>query len=368
MERVTVALGSRSYPIWVGSGLLERAANWVAPLLKRRRLFVVTDQTVALAQLPRLAAGLSSGGVECIPLVLEPGERTKSFAQFESLLNQLLHLGVERSDVLAALGGGVIGDLTGFAASVLRRGVDFVQIPTTLLAQVDSSVGGKTGINTQQGKNLVGTFHQPRLVLADRDSLQTLPDRQRKAGYAEVVKYGLIDDRSFFEWLEANGASVLSLEPSAYMHGVVSSCRAKARIVAEDERESGRRALLNLGHTFGHALEAANGFGDALLHGEAVAIGMVLAFDFSVRLGICPAEDSSRVRAHLSQVGLPVDLRGAPGVRNDARQLVQAMGQDKKVIAGKLHFILTRGIGKAFTAADVALDELEAFLEAQLKG
>ncbi|MBW7835188.1 MAG: 3-dehydroquinate synthase [Sphingomonadales bacterium] len=366
-EIVRVGLGARGYDIIVGPGILKDAGRYVAPLLTQRRTVIVSDETVARLHLDVLIAGLRREGIAAETVTVPPGEGSKSFAGLETLIDRLLSLAVERGDVIMALGGGVIGDLTGFAASILRRGVDFIQVPTTLLAQVDSSVGGKTGINTRHGKNLVGAFHQPRLVLADIDALTTLPARELRAGYAEVVKYGLLGDAVFFNWLEAHGQKVLALEPAAVMRAVVASCRMKADIVAEDEREAGRRALLNLGHTFGHALEAELGFSDRLLHGEAVAAGMVLAFELSVRLGLCPASDATRVRQHLQAAALPVTASdiGAPlGV--DA--LRRHMDQDKKVAGGRLTFVLAHGIGRAFLSRDVPEDALRqtltAFVEA----
>ncbi len=366
-EIVRVGLGARGYDIVVGAGILKDAGRYVAPLLTQRRTVIVSDETVARLHLDVLIAGLRREGIAVETVTLPPGEGSKSFAGLEALIDRLLSLAVERGDVIMALGGGVIGDLTGFAASILRRGVDFIQVPTTLLAQVDSSVGGKTGINTRHGKNLAGAFHQPRLVLADIDALTTLPSRELRAGYAEVVKYGLLGDAAFFNWLEAHGQKVLALEPAAVMRAVVASCRMKADIVAEDEREAGRRALLNLGHTFGHALEAELGFSDRLLHGEAVAAGMALAFDLSVRLGLCPASDAARVREHLQAAALPVKASdiGAPlGV--DA--LRHHMDQDKKVAGGRLTFVLAHGIGRAFLSRDVPEDALRqtltAFVEA----
>ncbi len=362
-EIVRVGLGARGYDIVVGPGILKDAGRYVAPLLKQRRTVIVSDETVARLHLDVLIAGLRREGITAEMVTVPPGEGSKSFAGLEALIDRLLSLAVERGDVIMALGGGVIGDLTGFAASILRRGVDFIQAPTTLLAQVDSSVGGKTGINTRHGKNLVGAFHQPRLVLADIDALTTLPARELRAGYAEVVKYGLLGDAAFFNWLEAHGQKVLALEPAAVMRAVVASCRMKADIVAEDEREAGRRALLNLGHTFGHALEAELGFSDRLLHGEAVAAGMVLAFELSVRLGLCPASDAARVRQHLQAAALPVkasDIGAALGV--DA--LRHHMDQDKKVAGGRLTFVLAHGIGRAFLSRDVPEDALRQILTA----
>ena len=365
-ETVRVALGDRAYDILIGPGLLGTAGTAIAAATGARRVAIVTDETVASLHLPALEAGLAAGGIapHGPPLVLPAGEGTKCFAQLEAVLDTLLERGVERGTLLLALGGGVIGDLTGFAAAVLLRGVDFIQVPTTLLAQVDSSVGGKTGINTRRGKNLVGSFHQPRLVLCDIAALESLPRRQFLAGYAETVKYGLIDDPGFFAWCEANGAALIDGDRDLRGHAVATSCRAKAAVVGADEREAGQRALLNLGHTFGHALEAATGFGDRLLHGEAVAIGMVMAFDLSVRLGLAPEADARRVRAHLDAVGLPTDLRALPDVRWDAGELLGHMGRDKKVKDGRITFVLARGIGGAFTARDIPAAEVRAVLHA----
>ncbi len=361
---VPVDLAGRAYDVHVGEGLIARAGERIAPLLKRARAVVVTDATVAKLHLPDLAASLAAAGIEAQTVVLPPGEATKSFAGFEALTRELLRLKVERGDLVIALGGGVIGDLVGFAAGVVRRGVGFVQIPTTLLAQVDSSVGGKTAINAPEGKNLVGLFHQPRLVLADTGALATLPDRERRAGYAEVVKYGLLGDRDFFDWLDANGERVLRGEPEALAHAVAASVRAKAGIVARDETEQGERALLNLGHTFGHALEAATGFSERLLHGEGVAIGMRLAFDLSARLGLCDGQAPRAVEGHLKRMGLPSAIGDVPGPQPSTDELLAHMAQDKKVEGGKLTFILARGIGDAFVAKDVDVEAVRATLDA----
>ena len=361
--RVRVALDPRGYDILIGPGLLGAAGRHLAPLLQQPRVVVVTDEAVAGLHLATLEAGLDDAGIAHERIILELGERTKDFSHLERLVDDLLALRVERRTAVLALGGGVVGDLAGFAASILLRGVDFIQAPTTLLAQVDSSVGGKTGINTPRGKNLVGSFHQPCLVLADTAALETLPRRALQAGYAEIVKYGLIDDTGFFVWCEENGRGLIDGDGDARGHAVRAACAAKARIVAEDEREAGRRALLNLGHTFGHALEADAGYGDTLLHGEAVAAGMVLAFDLSHRLGLCPAEDAARVRRHLGAVGLPVGLGTLVGARGSADRLIEHMRHDKKVRDGRLTFVLARGIGQAFLAADVPLDAVRGLLE-----
>lgn len=362
MRTVRVELGERGYDIHVGPGLIAQAGKYLEPLLRRARVAIVTDETVARHHLPALTASLDEHGIAHSEIVLPAGESTKSFAQLEKLTEWLLETGVERGDLVIALGGGVIGDLTGFAASIVRRGVDFAQIPTTLLSQVDSSVGGKTGINTKQGKNLAGAFHQPRLVLADTDALKTLPMRDFLAGYAEVVKYGLINDRAFFDWLETNLDAIKAGDDDARSYAIVKSCEAKAAIVAADERESNVRALLNLGHTFGHALEAATGFSNKLVHGEGVAVGMALAFDYSVRLGLCPTQDAVRVHRHLERAGLPCSLADIPGPLPDAEGLIALMGQDKKVVDGKLTFILVRGIGEAFITRDADRGTLKALL------
>ena len=365
MSAIEVALGARSYRIDIVRDGLDQAARLLAPYARRGRLVVVTDANVARHQLPRLITALAGGGIAAEPIVLPAGEATKSWTQLAQLTDRLLALGIERGDHVAALGGGVIGDLAGFAAAILKRGCGFVQLPTTLLAQVDSSVGGKTAINSAAGKNLVGAFHQPAYVLIDPATLDTLPPRELRAGYAEVVKYGLIDDAAFFAWCETNGAALLAGDAAAREHAIRHSVAAKARIVAADERETQDvRALLNLGHTFGHALEAETGFSDRLLHGEAVAAGVALAFGFSTALGLCPAADSARVRAHLAAIGLPATLTAA-GVAADGATLVAHMAHDKKMAGGKLPFLLARGIGATFIAKDVALAEVAAFLDAQ---
>src|ERR1700724_2026267 len=308
IERLRVELGDGGYDILVGPQLIERAGREMLPVMRRRHVVIVSDEIVAGHYLAALRDSLSEAGVVHHTVILPPGEETKDLAHFGKLAEDILAIGIERGTMLVALGGGVVGDVTGFAAATLLRGIDFVQIPTTLLAQVDSSVGGKTGINTRIGKNLLGAFYQPRLVLADTDTLATLPRRELRAGYAEIVKYGLIRDAEFFDWLEAEGGGVCDLEPAAATRAILTSCRMKAVIVAADEREEGDRALLNFGHTFGHALEAETGFGNALLHGEAVALGMVLAFDFAVRLGIASGQEAHRVRRHLERMGLPSEL------------------------------------------------------------
>ena len=362
VEQITVDLGQRSYDILIGPGLVDSAGAQIASRLNTPRTFIITDATVAPLLGDRVAASLDAAGIGHETIVLPPGETTKSFGAFEDLIDELLQRGVERATTLVALGGGVIGDITGFAASTLLRGINYVQIPTTLLAQVDSSVGGKTAINGRHGKNLIGTFYQPRLVVADTDTLDTLPKRELLAGYAEVVKYGLLGDADFFAWLEANGTGVLSGDHQARIHAVATSCRMKAVIVAEDEREQGRRALLNLGHTFAHALEAETGFGELLLHGEAVAIGLALAFDLSTRLKLCRPDDAARVRRHLQAAGLPTQPPGHPAGQWDVQRLISLIGADKKVTQGRPVFILARAIGDAFSAHDVALSDVEAIL------
>ncbi|NSY38200.1 3-dehydroquinate synthase [Leisingera sp. ANG59] len=354
MERtVHVPLGERAYDVVIGPGLLAQAGERIKPLLKRPQVAVLTDETVAEKHLESLRAGLAAAGVEMTALALPPGEATKGWPQFTRSVEWLLAQKVERGDVVIAFGGGVIGDLAGFAAAVLRRGVRFVQIPTSLLAQVDSSVGGKTGINAPQGKNLIGAFHQPSLVLADTSVLETLTSRDFLSGYGEVVKYGLLGDAAFFAWLEENGPALAEGDVAARVEAVARSVQMKADIVVRDETEQGDRALLNLGHTFCHALEAATGYSDRLLHGEGVAIGCALAFELSSKLGLCSQEDPSRVRAHLKAMGMKTDLADIPGELPGAEALLDLMGQDKKVVAGQLRFILARGIGDAFVTGDV---------------
>ena len=363
MTVVKVALGARSYDIVIEDGLLDRAADRLKPYARGGRIVVVTDRHVEAAQLPRLHASLAAAGIETVTISLPPGESTKSWNQLAELMDRLLELEIERNDHIVALGGGVIGDLVGFAASILKRGCGFVQIPTTLLAQVDSSVGGKTAINTAAGKNLVGAFHQPALVLIDPTSLDTLPRREVGAGYAEVVKYGLIDDAAFFGWCEKEGTKLLSGNPQARAYAIEKSVSAKAAIVADDEQErSGRRALLNLGHTFGHALEAETGYCDRLLHGEAVAAGMALAFRFSAAQGLCPVEDAARVTAHLRAAGLPASVQDA-GVGANGETLVAHMMHDKKMEGGRLPFLLAHGIGKTYLDRAVDLSAVAAFLD-----
>ena len=366
VTEVPVGLGARSYHVSIGAGLLMTANARLAALTKKRRVAVVTDETVAALHLPRLRDALCAFDV--VPIILPPGEGTKSFRQLEHVVDSLLAMEVTRSDVVIALGGGVIGDLTGFAAAIVKRGMNFVQVPTTLLSMVDSSVGGKTGINTRAGKNLVGAFHQPVAVWADLDLLQSLPLRERRAGYAEIVKYGLIADPAFYMWCEANAAALLQGDTAALKLAVAQSCRAKAAIVAADERETEDiRALLNFGHTFGHALEAETGFGETLLHGEAVGIGMAQALRFSAARGLCPADDAARVTAHLASLGM-MAWAGEAGIAADAApRLVAHMAQDKKMTADGLPFILARGIGDAFVAKGIAMDAVTAFLADDLR-
>jgi len=362
VDAVPVALGARSYEVRIGPGLIDRAGAQIAPLLRRPRVAVVTDETVAGLHLARLAEGLAAAGIAQTALALPAGESTKGWGQLARCTEWLLDQKVERRDVVVALGGGVIGDLVGFSAAILRRGVRFVQVPTSLLAQVDSSVGGKTGINTAQGKNLVGAFHQPSLVLADIDALATLPRRDFLAGYGEVVKYGLLGDAGLFDWLEVNAPAMVAGDAGLRQHAVGVSVAMKAGIVSRDETEEGERALLNLGHTFCHALESATGYSDRLLHGEGVAIGCALAFELSQRLGLCPQEAPSRLRAHLRALGMKTDLRDIPGDLPGVDGLLGLMAQDKKVVDGRLRFILARGIGAAFVADDVPTDAVRGVL------
>lgn len=362
---VKVALDDRAYDIFIGGALLTHAATYIAPLLPRPKLAIVTDTHVAPLHLKTLTDSLDAAGIAHDTFIVPAGEASKNVTQLETLCDWLLDQKIERNDCIIALGGGVIGDLTGFAAAILRRGTRFIQIPTTLLAQVDSSIGGKTAVNSSRGKNLIGAFHQPDLVLADMDVLATLPPREIGAGYAEIVKYGALGDAEFFDWLCANGQDVLALNSEATAHAVAESCKAKAAIVARDERESGDRALLNLGHTFGHAFEKLTGYGDALLHGEAVAYGMVLAFAYSAEVGLCSAEDAERLRAHIAECGLPARMQAVGNGVFDADALIEAMGQDKKVQAGKMRFILARALGESFIAEDVTPQTLRPFLIAQ---
>ncbi len=363
MQSVNVALDNRSYDIKLGAGLLRDVARLLGPYCRAGKIIIVTDEHVALAIGDRIKTALQSSGVAVSMIILPPGEGTKDWSILARLCDSLLDLGIERSHHIVALGGGVIGDLVGFAASILKRGCHFIQIPTSLLAQVDSSVGGKTAINTKAGKNLVGSFHQPSLVLIDPEVLDSLPEREMRAGYAEIVKYGLLGDFAFFEWCEQNGSAVLRGDRDAQLYAIETSVRAKATIVAADELElNDKRALLNLGHTFGHALEADTGFSDRLLHGEAVAAGMALAFRFAADQGHCARQDAARVKAHIEAVGLPYDLSTA-GVKADGETLLGHMMHDKKMSAGVLPFILPRAIGDAYVDKTVARTDVIAFLD-----
>lgn len=358
---VNVALGERSYDIIIGRGQLALLGQRLVALRPGCKAAIVSDETVVRHHLAATENALAASGIATTTVTVPPGEGSKSFATLETVCEALISARVERADVVVALGGGVIGDLAGLAAALVRRGLDYVQVPTTLLAQVDSSVGGKTAIDSVHGKNLIGAFHQPVLVVADTALLDTLPLRQFRAGYAEIVKYGLIGDAAFFAWLEANWRELFA-GGAAREHAIAVSCRMKAAIVARDERETGERALLNLGHTFGHALEAAAGFSDRLLHGEAIALGMALAFAFSARRGLLPPSEAERVERHLAGVGLPVRVASVPGGLPDANRLMELIAQDKKVKRGKLTFILARGIGASFIAPDVDATEVRAFL------
>ncbi len=366
LRTVPVELGARSYDVLIGPGLLNEAGRLIATRLGKGRCGIVTDENVAAHHLGTLEAALRAEGRHAGSIVLPAGEATKCFSKLAQLSEELLQLGLERGDIVVAFGGGVIGDLAGFAAGILRRGVRFVQIPTSLLAQVDSSVGGKTGINTPQGKNLIGVFHQPSLVIADTEVLKTLPDRQMRAGYAEVAKYGLLGDAEFFSWLELHAADVFRFSPAELTLAIEKSVRAKAGIVARDELETGDRALLNLGHTFGHALEAFAGYSDRLLHGEAIAIGMAQAFRYSEAEELVPPGRAAGVEAHFKSAGLPTRIDDIPGQRPSADRLLELMSQDKKVRGGRLTFILVREIGAAFVARDVDSAQIRAFLEREL--
>jgi 3-dehydroquinate synthase len=368
-EVVPVSLGDRSYEVLIGGGLLGRAPELIKARFGSARCAIVTDANVAARHLISLEAGFKAARQHVGTHTLAPGEQTKSFTALSDLCERLLAMGLERGDLMIALGGGVIGDLAGFAASIVRRGIRFVQVPTTLLAQVDSSVGGKTGINTPQGKNLVGTFHQPSLVLADTETLATLPEREFRAGYVEAAKYGLLADAAFFAWLEQNWSAVARQDAAALTHAIATSVRGKADIVARDETETGDRMLLNLGHTFGHALEAWAGFSSRLLHGEAVAIGICLAFRLSQELGLIGGDSVARVEAHLRNAGLPTRIADIPSNQPPtAAELGRIMGQDKKVRGGVLTLILVRGIGKAFITRDVATPTVQDFLARQIEG
>jgi 3-dehydroquinate synthase len=362
---VPVALGARSYDILIGRGLLANLGGCIRGLRPGARAAIVTDETVAAHYLAATESALKSAGIENARIVVPAGEGSKSYATFEKVCEAIIAARVERNDLIIALGGGVIGDLAGFAASSVRRGLDYVQVPTTLLAQVDSSVGGKTGINSRLGKNLIGAFHQPVLVIADTALLDTLPKREFRAGYAEIAKYSLLGDAAFFTWLEKNWQEVFA-GGAAREHAIAVCCRAKAGIVARDERETGERALLNLGHTFGHALEAGCGFSDRLLHGEAVALGMVLAFEFSAHKGLIAASEAARAAAHVAAVGLPTHVKDVSGGVPAADVLMDLIAQDKKVKRGTLTFILVRGIGRAFIENNVSAAEVRAFLDHKL--
>lgn len=363
-EICPVRLGGRTYDIHIGEHLLERAGALLAPLLSRPTTVIVTDRNVDAAQGQRLEQGLAAGGIHFRKIVLDPGEAAKTMRRLDALVEELIFLGVERRDLILAFGGGVIGDLAGFAAAILRRGCPFAQIPTTLLAQVDSAIGGKTGVNSAHGKNLIGAFHQPSVVIADIGALETLTPREVKAGYAEIVKYGALGDEPFFAWLENRGGALIAGDSAARRVAVKRACEAKAEIVAADERETGARALLNLGHTFGHALETALGYSENLLHGEAVAAGMALAFDFSVATKICPPADAERLKAHLTLAGLPAGLKEIPGAANlSADQLVACMMQDKKIENGALTLILVRRLGEAFIEKGVEPGAIRQFLK-----
>jgi 3-dehydroquinate synthase len=366
VTKVAVPLRGRSYDVVIGDGLIGRAGELVSPLLRRPRTVIVTDGNVARYHFETLRRGLAESGVSSQAIVLAPGEATKSYAELQRLCDALLESGIERGDCIVAFGGGVIGDLAGFAAAVVLRGIGFVQVPTTLLAQVDSSVGGKTGINSRLGKNLIGAFHQPRLVIADTAALSTLPRRELVAGYAEVAKYGLLGDAGFFAWLDENAPRLFGGDRDVLAHAIRVSCETKARIVAADETEGGVRALLNLGHTFGHALEAAAGFGERLLHGEAVAVGMAMAFRFSERIGVCQPGAAARVADHLAAVGLPAAPRDLDFELPGPDRLLDIMRQDKKARDGRLTLILARDIGEAFIAPDVAAGDVLAFIGEEL--
>ena len=365
--RIDAEINGRACPILIEAGLIDRAGEALAPYAAAGRLIIVSDETVWAAQGRRLTAGLAASGIQPVPVLVPPGEDSKSWPVFTDLIDRLLEAGIERREHLAAFGGGMIGDLGGFAAAVVKRGCSYVQIPTSLLAQADSAVGGKTGINVRSGKNLVGAFHQPSAVLIDPTCLDTLLGRQVRAGYAEVVKYGLIGDADFFGWCESHGDDVRAGDPAARQHAITKSITAKVAVVQEDPFETGgARSLLNLGHTFGHALEAETGFSDRLLHGEAVALGMVLAFRFSVERGLCDAGDAERVAAHFDAVGLPTRL-GHAGLKADGGRLAGRMAHDKKGRGGRVPFVLARGIGHAFLDWTVSLDDVALFLDRELQ-
>jgi len=362
MKTVTVNLNKRSYDIIIGPRLIDKAGKMIASRLPGARVAIVTDANVSVAYLPALQAALAEHRIEAVPVIVDAGEKSKSFPILETVVDRILAAKLERGDIVIALGGGVIGDLAGFAAGIVRRGIGFIQMPTSLLAQVDSSVGGKTGINTAHGKNLAGIFYQPKLVIADTAALDTLPSREFRAGYAEVIKYGLIDQPDFFHWLEKNWQAVFS-GGAERVEAIASSCRFKAAVVERDEHEAGERALLNLGHTFGHALETASGYdAERLVHGEGVAIGMVLAHEFSARMNLVSPDLAEQVRTYLHAVGLPTQISDIPGNLPDVDTLMTYIVQDKKVARGTLTFILTRGLGQAFIAKDVPQTEVRAFL------
>ncbi|MFT6558084.1 3-dehydroquinate synthase [Sneathiella sp.] len=366
-ERVSVDLGDRSYDIVIGGNLLDRSGPLISKVLRKKRVAIITDETVAPLHLHRLHKTLEAEGIEQVSITLPAGEKTKDLKFFGDLLDRLLEARIGRDECLIAFGGGVIGDLTGFAASTLRRGVDFIQIPTTLLSQVDSSVGGKTGVNSRHGKNLIGAFYQPKLVVADVSLLDSLPERDLLAGYAEVVKYGLLGDFDFYNWLEQYGPAVIKGDIAARIHAVKTSVQTKADIVAADEKESGVRALLNLGHTFGHALEAETGYGPSLVHGEGVAVGMLMAMDLSAKMGLMTWQDCERVKAHYQNTGLLSELPAIKGVGWNAKKLLKHMYQDKKVDKGKLTFILMKSIGAAFTTQDVNEDDILDILDSYVR-
>lgn len=365
---IDLDLAERSYSIHIGKGLLEQTADLIPLDLEKKRVFILYDKN-AYPYVQVIEEALAGKVYDSKTLGLKGGEQTKSYESLQDVLSWMLKHKVDRQSILIAVGGGVIGDLGGFAASIVLRGIPYIQVPTTLLAQVDSSVGGKTGINTAQGKNLVGSFYQPKAVICDIGTLGTLPERELQAGYAEIVKYGLINDQKFFEWLEENGEKVLALDAEAVTHAVETSCKAKAAIVAADEQEKGQRALLNLGHTFGHALEAAAEYDGRLLHGEAVAIGMVMAFDLSAQMGLCSQEDPSRVRQHLENLSLKTKASQVnPDIKKNAEEIVETMFSDKKAQDGKIGFILTKGIGGAFQSYDVDMGQVKNIVAGSLEG
>jgi 3-dehydroquinate synthase len=365
-ERLRVDLAGRAYDIVVGTGVLADAGREIAALKRARRVFIVSDDNVAKRHLATLTASLDKAGIAHEAAILPPGEASKSFGVLEQLTGQMLDANVERGELVVALGGGVIGDLAGFAAGIVKRGLDYVQVPTTLLAQVDSSVGGKTAIDVPQGKNLIGLFHQPSLVLADTAVLNTLPVRELRAGYAEILKYGLIGDAAFAEWVGANAQAILTSSGTERTKAILTSCRMKARVVEADEREAGQRALLNLGHTFAHAIEACAGYSGKVLHGEAVAAGCCLAFDLSAQLNLSPVADAARVRTWFAQAGLPTSFVDLPELGATEDDLIEIMRQDKKASGGKLVFVLARGVGRAFVARDVDEGAVRDLLRAAL--